>query len=339
MKLALSLLALSLPAANGFAFVAPSSTLHHSSTSLGASKSTAKKLKREKWAEARGVAAAPSSSAGPSTQKNEGGLEYVTLTGPTGSTSTVYTLGACVTSYVDGGTEFLKVRPDAKMDGSKPISGGLAFCWPQFGPDSGLEGLSLQQHGFARNVDWSVSSLSGDSVTMTLEPNDYTKGMWDKDFSCSYTVTVADGSLDTEFKVKNNGAEAFSQQAALHSYFDVSSLENLSIEGGFKGKTYIDKMDGGSEKTEERDALTITAETDSIYLGVSDSSIVDSGKGKKVSVVTESGWEDCVVWNPHGDEGMGYDTFVCAESVKFKPVSVEAGGEWVGKMKLVPSDL
>lgn len=336
MKLSLSLLALSLPAANGFAFVAPSSP--YSSTSLSASKSTMKKLKREKWAEQRGVGAPPT-PAGPATQTNEGGLSYVTLTGPTGSTSTVYTLGACVTSYVDGGTEFLKVRPDAKMDGSKPISGGLAFCWPQFGPDAGLEGLSLQQHGFARNVDWSVSSLTEDSVTMTLEPNDYTKGMWDKDFSCAYTVTVASGALETEFKVKNNGDSSFSQQAALHSYFDVSSLSNLSIEGGFKGTTYIDKMANAEKKTEDRDALTITAETDSVYLGVNDPSIVDAGKNKKISVVTESGWEDCVVWNPFGDEGMGYDGFVCAESVKFEPVEVEGGGEWVGKMKLVPADL
>ena len=296
-----------------------------------------KQAKREKWAEARGTASAPAQS-GPVTQKNEGGLEYVTLKAPNGATSTIYTLGACVTSYVSSGTDFLAVRPDAKMDGSKPISGGLAFCWPQFGPDSGLEGLSLQQHGFARNIDWSVESLSEDSVTMTLAPNDYTKGMWDKDFACTYTVTLSDSDLSTTFSVRNNGDEAFNHQAALHSYFSVSSLSNLSIEGSFKGKTYVDKMDGAAEKTEDRSALTITSETDSVYKGVNDPAIVDSGTGKRVSVVTEEGWEDCVVWNPHGDEGMGYDGFVCAESVKFDPVSVEGGGEWVGRMKLVPGE-
>lgn len=274
------------------------------------------------------------------TQTSDEGLSYVTLTSPSGSsTSTIYTLGACVTSYVSSGAEFLKVRPDAKMDGSKPISGGLAFCWPQFGPDAGLEGLSLQQHGFARNVDWAVQSVSEDSVTMVLEPNDYTKGMWDKAFSCTYTVKVTDLALETEFKVKNNGEEAFNQQAALHSYFDVSSLKNLCIQGSFKGKTYIDKMDGGAKKTEEQNALTISKETDSVYMGVNDPAIVDTGKGKKLFIVTEAGWEDCVVWNPHGNEGMGYDNFVCAESVKFEPVSVGAGAEWVGKMKLVPTDL
>ena len=42
------------------------------------------------------------------------------------------------------------VRPDAKMDGSKPISGGIPHCFPQFGPGA------IQQHGFARNETWEV---------------------------------------------------------------------------------------------------------------------------------------------------------------------------------------
>lgn len=35
---------------------------------------------------------------------------------------------------------------------SKPISGGIPHCFPQFGPGE------MQQHGFGRNLDWSVSS-------------------------------------------------------------------------------------------------------------------------------------------------------------------------------------
>ena len=137
--------------------------------------------------------------------KNSEGLAYVELTSPNGSTTQVYTLGACVTSYKTDGVEYLKVRPDAKMDGSKvrkekdfliyciyfttsfalcsqllhssqPISGGLAFCWPQFGPDSGNEGLNLQQHGFARNEDWTVETVTGDKVVMSLSPTEYSKG-------------------------------------------------------------------------------------------------------------------------------------------------------------------
>ena len=63
--------------------------------------------------------------------------------------ATVHSSGACVTSYVTGaGYDVLFRRPDAVFDGSKPISGGVPLCWPQFGPGD------IQQHGFARNLKW-----------------------------------------------------------------------------------------------------------------------------------------------------------------------------------------
>jgi len=127
---------------------------------------SAKNAKRKAWIDGRGGAATADAGVSSATLTSDEGLKYVELTSSNGSKSTVFTLGACVTSYNTDGVEYLKVRPDAKMDGSKPISGGMAFCWPQFGPDAGLEGLDLQQHGFARNEDWTVSSVTEDSVVM-----------------------------------------------------------------------------------------------------------------------------------------------------------------------------
>ena len=61
-------------------------------------------------------------------------------------------------SFVKNGRDVLFVRPDAVFDKSKPISGGLPHCWPQFGPGD------LQTHGFARNVDWALTDTTeGDS--------------------------------------------------------------------------------------------------------------------------------------------------------------------------------
>ena len=68
-------------------------------------------------------------------------FEFVKLVHPdTGASSEIYLFGGVVTSYKDGeGTEFIAVRPDAKMDGSKPISGGLSHCWPQVSPPNRSE--------------------------------------------------------------------------------------------------------------------------------------------------------------------------------------------------------
>mgnify|MGYP002057002608 CR=1 FL=1 len=67
--------------------------------------------------------------AAPAPELVESALKTVSLSNAAGDSVTVYTFGACITSYVKGGTDVLAVRPDAKLDGSKPISGGIPFCW------------------------------------------------------------------------------------------------------------------------------------------------------------------------------------------------------------------
>merc|ERR1712174_734 len=254
-----------------------------------------------------------------------------------GDTSDVYLYGGVVTSYKKDGQEYIAVRPDAKMDGSKPISGGLSHCWPQFGPGD------IQQHGFARNVNWEVKSLTPTTVELGLSPSDYTKEMWDKPFSCSFTVTLNDDDLNTKMFVENTGDDdaSFDFQAALHSYFTVSSLENLEIAGSFKGKEFLNKLvgDDGEKQTEERDVITIGEEYDRVYTGVNDPVLNDKGTGKKLSVLNTDGYADTVIWNPYGNEGMGYNNFVCVESVKFDPVSLSGGQSWTGEMSLKPSSI
>lgn len=306
-----------------------------STTALGASRNAEKIASRSKWAESRGVsdeAASEGVTAG--LMSNDDGLEYVKLVNGE-STSDVYLFGGVVTSYVDGGVEYIAVRPDAKMDGSKPISGGLSHCWPQFGPGE------IQQHGFARNVNWTVKSMTDTSVELEMAPSDYTKEMWDKEFLCTFTVTLEDDQLTTKMNVENKGEESFDFQAALHSYFTVSSLENLEISGSFEGKEFLNKLagDGGEMQKEERSAITISEEYDRVYTGVNDPVLNDKGTGKALSVLNTAGWEDTVLWNPYGDEGMGYNNFVCVESVKFDAVTLEGGNSWTGDMALKPADL
>jgi len=101
-----------------------------SKTALFASRRRQKIASRTEWLEGR----APTVTAPePGLKTNDEGLEYVELVNAdSGATSQIYLLGGVVTSYCDGdGTEFIAVRPDAKLDGSKPISGGLSHCWPQ----------------------------------------------------------------------------------------------------------------------------------------------------------------------------------------------------------------
>lgn len=331
MKLSCAILLLSSSMVSAFHAGANNRAFNPSSTSVHASRNKDKIASRSSWAEGRGISVEESSS---NILTNDEGLEYIKISNGE-SSAEIYLLGGVVTSYVKEGLEYIAVRPDAKMDGSKPISGGLSHCWPQFGPGE------IQQHGFARNVNWEVSSVSEDSVELILEPSDYTKEMWDKKFKCTFTVKVTEDQLDTKMHVENLDEDSFDFQAALHSYFTVSSLENLEISGSFKDKEFLNKMvgDEGEMQTEDRSAITISEEYDRVYKGVNDPVLIDSGKGKKLSILNTAGWEDTVVWNPYGNEGMGFNGFVCVESVKFDPVTLESESSWTGDMTLKPSDV
>jgi|TARA_B100000524_G_scaffold344025_1_gene240796 glucose-6-phosphate 1-epimerase len=260
-------------------------------------------------------------------------LKFYTMTNAAGDSAKVYLMGACITSYVVDGNDALMVRPDAKMDGSKPISGGIPFCFPQFGPGE------LQQHGFARNLDWDVvSAADGDAPTLVLglKPSEYTTAMWDHPFDATYTITLAKGELQTSFKVANTGDEAFEFTGALHSYWAVSAIDKVSIEGAFEGKKFLNKMaDPPALQDAAGAAITISEETDAVYEGVGGTvTIKDSGK-KSAIEISSSGWEDTVVWNPYGNEGMGYDSFVCVEAAKaLKPITVAPGKDWEGVMNV-----
>lgn len=66
----------------------------------------------------------------------------------------------------------------------------------------------MQQHGFARNVDWEVVSTSADlqaderdpCVEFVLQPSDYTLAMFPYQFKVVYTVTLHGSQLQTEYR-------------------------------------------------------------------------------------------------------------------------------------------
>lgn len=139
MKLSVALLVASAASVSGFApaysFSGNTAAARTSSIILQASRNAQKIASRSAWAEARGAGSSTSTTADAveaGLMTNDEGLEYVKLVHPNGSSSEVYLFGGDVTSYKDAdGVEYIAVRPDAKMDGSKPISGGLSHCWPQ----------------------------------------------------------------------------------------------------------------------------------------------------------------------------------------------------------------
>lgn len=230
----------------------------------------------------------------------------------------VYTFGGVVTSFKKNGRDLLYVRPDAKFDKSKPISGGVPHCWPQFGPGD------IQVHGFARNVDWKLVSSTEDSMTMKLTPSEYTKKMWDKEFEVVETVSIKNDSLVCELAVTNKGKEAFTFTGSFHTYF-AADIAGVKVSG-LEGCESFDRLANKAGKVSA--PITCTGPIDSLYKNAPKQIDLAVGGGNSVKITGE-GWKDAVVWTPWTDMEACYKEFVCVENASCaEPVSVAPGATW-----------
>jgi len=253
----------------------------------------------------------------------KGDLEMVTLKDGD-DYAEIYTFGGVCTSYVKDGKDVLYVRPDAKFDKSKPISGGIPHCWPQFGPGA------MQVHGFARNVQWELTSSDDTSCVMTLTPSDYTKEMWPYEFKVTQTITLKDGSLTAAMAITNTDDKDFEFTGSFHTYFACDNISDVKING-LGGLTVFDRLT--ETESTASGAIMIDGPVDSVYSGDIKSPLsVDVGAGRIVSIGFE-GWPDAVVWSPWTDMDC-YQEFVCVENGACSPVKVAPGATWNGSMTL-----
>lgn len=278
-----------------------------------------------------------------SVEEGLGGLSKVVLRHACGSSAEIYLFGGCVTSWKQAsGDEVLYVRPDAKFDGIKPISGGIPHCFPQFGPGE------MQQHGFARNMEWKISSTSADpnpddpdpTVELALEDNEYTRGMWDHPFKLVYKVSLHNETLTTDMRVVNTGTESFTFTAALHTYIEVAGVRNAAVKG-LRGLEFLDKVadpEDPKKGKETRDKITFDGPVDSVYLNAPEQVELDVGTGAAVNIQSR-GWKDVVVWSPWTSMDC-YESFVCVENAAFgHPITVSPGQSWRGEQAFSVMDL
>ena len=210
----------------------------------------------------------------------------------------------------------------AYYSSGKAIKGGTPVCWPWFGPDPEAKGRP--NHGFVRNRLWEmrdVASTTDGATKISLGLNDTpeTREIWDYSFDFTIAITVGE-VLTVELITHNTGQQAFTITQALHTYFKIGDLNQVTVLG-LKGQQYIDKVDGGKEKTQAEE-VTFSAECDRIYLNVPpELTIQDPALNRKIKV-TATNSKTAIVWNPGADVAAkmadlgdrDYLNFVCVET-------------------------
>ena len=189
-----------------------------------------------------------------------------------------------------------------------------------------------QQHGFARNLEWSLlgeeeaegpgAEAGGAALELQLCNSEATFATgWPYAFCLRLRVALsASGELSMRLRATNRGASPFSFTAALHTYFavqDVNGLVNGSGQRswatvrGLAGSDYLDSLQGRKRCTETHPQVGFAAETDRIYLGVlskevqvcqwsepSPSAAGENAPVRSVRIRASGGLRDAVVWNP-----------------------------------------
>jgi glucose-6-phosphate 1-epimerase len=253
--------------------------------------------------------------------------------------SAVLTLqgGHIMTYTPHGGKPLLWVSPNAAYEVGKAMRGGIPVCWPWFGSHPQEPDRKLM-HGFARTQPWSLAGTralddGGTEVRLVLRDNAQTWALWPQAFELELTATVG-RQLDVQCAARNPGSQPYQFTGALHPYFLVSAIREISITG-LVGTDYLDKTEEFKRKSQS-ETLRISGWTDRIYLDTtSDLCIEDPGFGRTLRI-TKTGSRTTVVWNPDviaaemPDVGAGQQQhFVCVETANaVDDVAVVApGGE------------
>ena len=212
----------------------------------------------------------------------------------------LYLQGAQVTAWrLRDERPVLFTSPKSAFAPGRAIRGGIPIIFPWFGPSR--HAPTAPQHGFARTATWhldGVETAGSKSLTMTLSLNDGDAGstIWPEPFRAIYTVTFAQ-TLSLRLAVQNRARRQIVFEEALHTYFAISDIRDIAISG-LAGTTYIDKTDAARRKLQTAALVTVTAETDSVYLDTPRQCAIEDRGWRRRVIIEKDGAASTVVWNP-----------------------------------------
>lgn len=203
------------------------------------------------------------------------------------------------------------------MEHGEHIRGGVPICWPSFG----FNNPQLPPHGFARNRMWDlVNIIEEDSETtiviMDFKDSKKSRREWEYKFHLTAKFTIS-RELSIELTTVNKDEQAFKFTQALHTYFNISDIKNIQVNG-LDSKPYLDAVTNKNHI--QNGDLFFDKEIDYVYQEV-DKDITLKDKNRDIKIKNE-GSSSCVVWNPwiekskrmSGMKDEAYHEFVCIET-------------------------
>jgi len=241
--------------------------------------------------------------------------------------------GAHILSYqIDGQPPIIWLNDKAEFKTGKSIRAGVPVCWPWFGKfernPSSVQAMytgaqPAPAHGLVRAMDWELGNIESEADGIKVEfklpyPEGGLPG-WPHEVDLTLTLHLAD-QLHYSLTSHNRGTDSVTLSQALHTYFAVSDVRNVHVDG-VAGLNYIETLDDWNTASQSGD-LHFAGETDRIYLDVPPQlSIIDPTWERRI-VLTSTGSRTAVIWNPWIDRAAalpdmdndGWQRMLCIET-------------------------
>ena len=196
------------------------------------------------------------------------------------------------------------------------VRGGVPICWPWFGAieynPAAVQKMTTVDapfHGLARTVDWQLleSSAERDAVRLTLQL-DASQGLADWPHAAMLQLQIELGErLTIGLQNHNLGGEPLAISQALHTYFAVSDIRQVTVQG-LENCPYHETLENWQLR-KQGGALSFTGETDRVYLHVPQHlQIIDPGWQRRIHLRTQ-GSHSAIVWNPWIDKAHTLSSF------------------------------
>ncbi len=212
----------------------------------------------------------------------------------------IYLHGAHVTAWQpEGQVPVLWVSRESQFKSSAPIRGGVPICFPWFGAHA--TDASAPAHGFARLRQWRLTDAAADGDRVELrfgwrDDDETRRSSWPHAFAAEYRVSFGE-RLSLSLDVANTGAAPFEFEAALHTYFAVSDIRQVTVTG-LSGTEFLDKVQGFARQRQGDAPIAFAGETDRIYLDTEAACTIHDAALRRRITVAKHGSLSTIVWNP-----------------------------------------
>ncbi|TBU92522.1 D-hexose-6-phosphate mutarotase [Phytopseudomonas dryadis] len=228
--------------------------------------------------------------------------------------------GAQILRYQPAGQQpLIWLSEQAAYQAGQSVRGGVPVCWPWFGDlqrnpeairDSHMRPENAPAHGLVRNCAWQLLGLDTreDGIRLSFGFDTAEQPFAEWPFAAELQLDIHLGErLSLSLSTRNLGDTQLPLSQALHSYFAVSDIRQVQVEG-LDACRYIDTLEDWQAR-QQRGSLAFTGETDRIYLDTpAQLSIVDPQWKRRILMRSE-GSHSAVVWNPWTDKARRLSQF------------------------------